>query len=129
MTTVSPMTMMRERAELDVSVRDAERLDAGRSFQSMLARPENAPKATEETAREAAQQLVSVALVQPIFERLRSSSQASAPFGPGQAEKSFGPLLDAELSRRLTTRSNWPLVNEITKRLVAKLNQGEEVTA
>lgn len=128
MSTISPM-LMRDDSAARVSVRDTERLDAGRSFQAVLSRAESTHETAEQTADRAARQLVAVALVQPIFERLRSSNQASAPFGPGQAEKTFGPILDAELSQRLTAKSNWPLVTEVARRLNSKLQSGEETSA
>lgn len=108
-----------------VSVRDAQRREEAVGFAQVLSRAEGVAERTPEAAREAAEQLVSVALVQPIFERLRASNQAAPPFGPGPGEKTFAGLLDAEFSRRLTTSAQWPLVDSIAARLSAKMTRDE----
>ena len=70
-------------------------------------------------AREAAAQLVSIALVQPVFAQLRESSLARGPFAPGDAERRFGPMLDQELADRVTSGSNFPLIDDLARRLAA----------
>jgi len=93
-----------------------------RSFSQVLSRSSgDRPGATPESkTREAAAQLVSTALVQPILERLRASNQAAAPFAPNQAERTFGALLDTELAQRLTQSGNWPLVDAVASRLLRR---------
>lgn len=69
-------------------------------------------------ARHAAQEFVSIALVQPILSSLRESNQAAPPFAPGDVERKFGPLLDAEIARRIVTRTNFPIVDAVARRLL-----------
>ena len=107
-----------------VSARDAQKRAESESFAQVLARAEGDPPKSAAAAHEAAEQLVSVALVQPIFERIRASNQAAPPFGPGDTEKTFGGLLDAELSRRMTKSGRWPLVEAVAARLRAKVDGG-----
>jgi hypothetical protein len=79
---------------------------------------ETGPKAKESQAREAAQEFVAVALVQPVLQMLRETNQAAGPFAPGAHEKQFGPLLDAELSKRITEASHFPLVDRLARDLL-----------
>lgn len=68
--------------------------------------------------RGAAEELVSIALIQPILAELRASSHAAEPFAPGPYEKQFGSLMDAELSRRLVKAQNFPLVDRLARDLL-----------
>lgn len=104
---------------------DAQRLDEQRSFSSVLARAQTADQDPEVKAREAAEQFVSVALVQPILKHLREANTAAPPFGPGKGEQAFQGLMDAEISQRLTRKSNWALVDQVAARLTAKLESGQ----
>ncbi|MFZ4574379.1 MAG: hypothetical protein ACOYN0_08270 [Phycisphaerales bacterium] len=104
-----------------VSARDAQKRAESESFAQVLARAEGEPPRSAAAARDAAEQLISVALVQPIFERIRASNQAAPPFGPGDTEKTFGGLLDAEMARRMTKSGQWPLVEAVASRLRAKV--------
>ena len=65
--------------------------------------------------REAAQDMVAIALVQPILKGLRDSNRAAAPFGPGPAEKQFGGFVDAQWSRSLVRGGNFPLVKAVQR--------------
>ena len=105
---------------LSMSARDL-KLSADRdSFSAILSRARHDPSATpEQRARAAAEQLVSTALVQPIFKKLRDSNNAPAPFGPGKAEKTFGPMLDATLAQRMVTSQRWGLVDSLARRMLA----------
>jgi len=96
--------------------------EAQRSFSQVLSRStgRRSTDTPEDKAREAASQLVSTALVQPILERLRASNQAAAPFAPNQAERTFGAMLDTELAQRLTQSGQWPLVDAVASRLLRK---------
>lgn len=72
----------------------------------------------EQQAREAAEEFVSVSLVQPILQELRSQNNAAAPFAPGDAERTFGALLDAEIARRIVRKADFPLVDEVARALL-----------
>lgn len=72
----------------------------------------------EADARKAAEEFVAIAFVEPILKSLRESNQAAPPFAPTEAEKSFGPLLDAELSRRIVAKERYGLVESVARRLL-----------
>lgn len=101
----------------------AREFDAAGSFQNALghaidsehAKPDATTRATE--ARDAAEQLVSTAFVQPILSGLREMNNAAPPFAPTQAEKQFGPLLDAQLADRYVAGQNFPLVDRLAAQL------------
>lgn len=104
---------------LSISARDLKLSTDRDSFSSILSRARDNPAATpEHRARTAAEQLISTALVQPIFKRLRDSNNAPAPFGPGKAEKTFGPMLDATLAQRMVTSQRWGLVDSLARRML-----------
>ena len=69
------------------------------------------------TPRQAAQELVSIALVQPILKELRDTNQAAGPFAPGAGEKAFGPLLDAAMSKQIVAGQGLDVVDAVAKRL------------
>ncbi|MFT3685826.1 MAG: hypothetical protein QM783_13035 [Phycisphaerales bacterium] len=74
-----------------------------------------------ERARNAAEELVSVAFVQPILKNLRGGGvmgELPAPFGPGAGEKQFRTIADAQMARHLVHASNWGLVDSLTKKLL-----------
>lgn len=75
--------------------------------------------------RAAAEELVSIALIQPILAELRESNDAAPPFAPGPYEKQFGSLMDAEISRRLVKAQNFPLVDRLARDLL-KMSQTTE---
>ncbi|MFN9993364.1 MAG: hypothetical protein ACK54H_08455 [Phycisphaerales bacterium] len=104
--------------------RDAMRAADARSFSQILAQTGGEDVKSPETARDAAEQLVTVALVQPLFQRMRASNNAAPPFGPGKGEQAFGGLLDAAMARKLTTKGSWSLVDQVAARLTAKMNSG-----
>lgn len=68
-------------------------------------------------AREAAQQLVSIALVQPVLAQMRRDPFRTDMFHGGFAEDAFGARLDSILAERITQRSNLPLVDAIERTL------------
>lgn len=71
-------------------------------------------------AREAAEELVARSLVQPLLARMRESRDAAPPFGPGEFDKTFGGLMDAEMANRLTRAGNWALIDRVTESLAAR---------
>ncbi|MBL4590402.1 MAG: hypothetical protein JKY96_00430 [Phycisphaerales bacterium] len=66
-------------------------------------------------ARQAAEQLVASTLITPILKSLRDSNQAAEPFGPTDADKQFGSLLDTKLADQIVSASNFPLVDRIQR--------------
>lgn len=105
---------------LTMSARDLERSCDRDSFSAVLSRARHDDADPETRARTAAEQLVSTALVQPIFKRLRDSNNAAPPFGPGKVERTFGPMLDATLAQRMVGSQRWGLVDALARRMLAK---------
>lgn len=68
-------------------------------------------------SHEAAQQLVSIALVQPVLAQMRRDPFRTEMFHGGFAEDAFGARLDSILAERITQRSNLPLVDAIERTL------------
>jgi Rod binding domain-containing protein len=95
-----------------------------RSFASALSILRNDAPEGAESARAAAEEMVSITLVQPILASLRENSDAPPPFAPGDAERRFGPLFDAEIARRITKASNFPLVDQVARQLLARGSAG-----
>lgn len=93
-------------------------------FQSVLGRAVHRGGAQEQV-RASAEELVSIALIQPILAELRDSNTAAPPFAPGPYEKQFGTLMDAEVSRRLVKAQNFPLVDRLARDLL-RMTQSTE---
>jgi Rod binding domain-containing protein len=89
----------------------------GEQFDSALRRAVGGDQKTRQTPRQAAEEFISMALVQPILAQLRETNQAAGPFAPGAAEKSFGPLFDAEIAHRMVKSAGWGLVESVSARL------------
>lgn len=75
-------------------------------------------EAEELRASEAAQKLVASTLVEPILKQLRSTNNSAAPFGPTEAEKQFGPILDAQIADNIVNAADFPLVERIKQDLL-----------
>lgn len=92
---------------------------SGPSFESMLrdglaARP--TPGATNgkpDKVREAAEEFVSMSLVEPVLAKMRSMNMAAEPFAPGAHEKAFAPFVDKAWSKGLVKASGWDLVERV----------------
>ena len=101
----------------------AARAGARESFGSGLARALGAGGAEDDgsdRAREAAEELVSAALVRPVLARMRASNGAAGPFAPGLWEKTFGPLVDGEVASRIVRASQLGIVDRIAETLTAR---------
>lgn len=72
----------------------------------------------EQRSRAAAEQLVAVALVQPLLTQLHQSSNAAPPFAPTPAEKQIRALQDAEVARQITHAARIPLVERLARRML-----------
>lgn len=68
-------------------------------------------------AREAAEELVAITLVQPILAELRESDMGAEPFKATDTEKKFGALYDAEIARRIVKKAGFPLVDALARQM------------
>lgn len=68
-------------------------------------------------ARDAAEQLVAVVLIEPIFKQMRESNQAPPPFGPTNGEKQFRSMIDAKLAHEIASAAQFPLVDRLARDL------------
>ncbi len=95
------------------------------SFERILGRR---PKEKDGPAavRQAAEDFVSMALVQPVLKQLRETNNAAAPFAPGAAEKKFGGLLDAEFAARLVRSTRFGIVDAVAAQMVKKTTTPED---
>lgn len=111
----------------------APQADRQREFASILSRridrPGAAAASPEEQATDAARQLVSITLVQPLLAQLRETSQAAPPFAPTQAERQFRAMADAHLAQNIVRAADFPLVDVLARRMLAKLERGATVAA
>lgn len=77
--------------------------------------PGDGSQTAERKAREAAEGLVGVVLVQPILKQLRESNQAAPPFQPTRGEQQFRSMLDAKLAQEITRSARFPLVDRLAR--------------
>jgi len=114
-----PTPMLGATARIDTAMRQSQR-----SFDSALGGVLNKTGDLAD-ARKAAEEFVSIAFVEPILRSLRESNQAAEPFAPTAAEKSFGPLLDAEISKQIVSRERYGLVDAVARQLLSAGKAGE----
>ncbi|MFG0246261.1 MAG: rod-binding protein [Phycisphaerales bacterium JB052] len=74
-------------------------------------------------ARKAAEELVATSFIKPVLQQVRDSNNAPAPFGPTQAEKQFGSLLDNQLADEIVQASQFPIVDRIVENFTRHLGQ------
>lgn len=74
-------------------------------------------KTTIDSAREAARELVSIALIQPILTQARDDPFASDLFHGGRTEEAFGAQLDEIYSERITAAGGFPLIDAVYNRI------------
>lgn len=107
---------------------DSSQADRQREFAAILSRGMERPGAKQATpqeqAKDAARQLVSIALVQPLLSQLRETSQAAPPFAPTSAERQFRAMSDAQIAQDIVKASNFPLVDVLARQMLAKLDGG-----
>ena len=97
-----------------------------RSFDEMLNASGAGTQTPEQRARAAAEKMVATAFVQPVLKQLRESNNAPAPWGPTDAEKQFGPLLDAQIAERIVQAARFPTVDRMARMI---LGQGAQAPA
>lgn len=112
-------------AELgDPSVARQQSIENQASFASVLSRAQTRPdkvnQTPEQKAREAAEQLIATALVQPVLKQLRETNNAAEPFKPNSAERSFGQMMDTQLSQRIVGSKSWALVDRVAETLMKR---------
>jgi Rod binding domain-containing protein len=85
------------------------------SFDAMLrAGVRTGPVAEKaDKVRAAAEEFVSMTLVEPVMARMRAMNMAAEPFAPGAHEKAFAPLIDAAWSQGIVKASGWGLVDRV----------------
>lgn len=91
----------------------------GRRFSEIIGKGPTRPdsRKPEEQAREAAEQLLSVSFIQPVLKQVREMNDAPPPWGPTQAEKQFGPMLDAKLADQLIKAARLPIIERLSRDL------------
>lgn len=91
----------------------------GRRFSEIIGKGPSQPdkRKPEEQAREAAEQLLSVTFIQPVLKQVREMNDAPPPWGPTQAEKQFGPMLDAKLADQLIKAARLPIIERLSRDL------------
>ncbi len=98
---------------------DARRHDPREDFASILGIGERGvPRASggDET-REAAEQFVAKAFIEPALAIARESNHLPPPLGPGSAEKQFASLIDAQRAMDLVRSTRWPIVDRLVSDL------------
>ncbi|MCC7191697.1 MAG: hypothetical protein IT444_02850 [Phycisphaeraceae bacterium] len=95
---------------------------AAPAFSAMLASLDGATdrrkQSVEETARQAAQQLVATTLVQPMLAQMNNDPFKTPMFHGGQAEETFNQQLQTILGDRITAGANFPIVRTVYKQLM-----------
>lgn len=84
------------------------------------------PESVVARAREAAEQLVSIALVQPLLSQLRSTNHAAPPFAPSPGERQFQSLVDAQVSQGIVRAGRFPLVDRLAEVMLARAGELEQ---
>lgn len=69
----------------------------------------------ERKAVSTAEQLVAVALVQPLLAQMRETSNAAPPFAPTQAEKQIRALQDASVAQQIVHAARFPVVDRLAR--------------
>jgi len=75
-----------------------------------------APDRAEQT-RTAASQLVASTFIKPILKQAREMNDAPAPFGPTQAEKQFGAMLDNKIADDIARSMDLAITARIARNL------------
>jgi len=87
-------------------------------FESMLAKADR-----EQSIQKAARAITAQALVAPILKELRANSMAWGPFRAGDAERTFGPMLDLAIADRIAASSRLGVAQRIEARLRARTGE------
>lgn len=101
---------------------DATLLRAQESFAQTISRAQERPgsQTAAQQARASAEQLVSIALVEPALRMMRESSMAAPPFAPSGVEQRFGAMLDAQRAGEIVRSANMPIVERMARDLLGR---------
>lgn len=90
-----------------------------RSFAEIFAIDQRAPGHAGEVdqARQAAEGLVAMTLIEPLLREARESRSSEGPFGLTESEKQFGALMDARTAGRMVQAWNLPLVDQLARQM------------
>jgi len=89
-----------------------------RSFAQVLSvdrRRQDAGSADD--ARDAAERLVAMTLIEPFLREARESRSDEPPFGQTPAERQFGALMDARTAERMVKAWDLPLVDRLARQM------------
>ncbi len=78
---------------------------------------ESAEASSLDALKAGATELVATTFIQPMFAMLRNDPLRSELFPESSGEKMFGPMLDAELAKRIVSSGNLPLTNAVVRQL------------
>lgn len=78
-----------------------------------------------ETVREESRKLVAEAFIRPLLAKIRDNNDAAAPFGPTDAEKRFGPMLDQTVADAMTRPDRFPMVKAVERSILERMGAVE----
>lgn len=110
---------------------DPRTIDRQRDFSAVLSRRFDRPGQAadpEGEALDAARQLVSITLVQPLLAQLRATSTAAPPFAPTPAERQFRAMSDAHLAQEIVKAARFPLVDRLARDMLSRSTAGRAAT-
>ena len=129
MTTTSSLDSTWNRpAPLPSFERSSDLVESQSAFGAVLGKhlPDTRQLTPAQRAREAAEQFVTVSLVQPLLKQLRESNHAAPPFAPTDGEKQFRALTDATLAQNIVKAKQFPVVDRVAADL---LKRGEKLAS
>jgi Rod binding domain-containing protein len=85
------------------------------------------PVTDKDPLREAAEQLVSTSLLQPLLKQSHADPFKSKLFHGGQAEEMFTQQLDEQMADRMSTRMSMPIVDAIYRQYSQQASAGKGV--
>lgn len=73
----------------------------------------NEPVDAAAKAKKVAEEFVAKVFIEPMLKQARDTNKEPPPFGPGQGEKQFSSLIDAQRSLDLVRSASWPIVDRL----------------
>lgn len=126
------ISMAERPAASPLAGRSAALPDAREDFAAILGIEERAPgraKSAEQTARATAEAFVAKVFIEPVLAEARAANTQPPPFGPGQGEKQFAGLMDAQRAIDMVRGTRWPIVDRLTDDLLRRSGGGEGLAA
>ncbi|MFW6059102.1 MAG: hypothetical protein ACODAQ_02910 [Phycisphaeraceae bacterium] len=96
------------------------------SLAATLEPGEDEKQINEQEARQAAQQLVSSAFLQPMLKQMRESGFKTEYFGNDPGSDAFNQQLHTELADRIVQRMDLPIVDAVTRFVTQRAGGGDE---